>query len=563
MNFKKIVSLILLLFLFPLISCGTTNENSNSELTTREKVRDFQYLYNTIKENYPFLNSNNRLNEVNWLTKEREYIDSIQNTKSDQEFLYVLNNILKDLNNEHTKMIVDDEINSYIEQYSNNSGVMDILNNPLAQERYSKYILPAKEDLNEVPNKIISDNLVTKDLVNDEIAYIGINELLNIENMDNDIQILDNYLNKIKEYNALIIDIREASGESNDYWQYYLFPKLVKDSLKSTTYSFIRNEDMLNKSLNENKFTSLKIQMVNNLNKTTVPNLPSELSSDFMYYKVHETTVAPRNSVGFQGRIYLLVDENTTKAAESMAIFSKQSGFATLIGENMLGGSIMGEPVIDMLPNSGYLFSFAKDFPTMSDGTSVVDFQITPNYPISDPIKTHDFSSDSCIAKVLELEGLNAESTLSISPKEFDFNNTLESIVGYDENSADIYNFIGKLLNEYNGEITLFGSKDDLIYKFRKQYDDTNIFSFTYETPTKISIQSNYMTTSSENRDRFSNICLTVSKVSVVCLENENRIIIKLLGENQGVVLEFYDNVLTKEFSDLLTKNPSIKDTKE
>lgn len=555
MNFKRIVYLILLLFICSLTACGVSEESSYRGLTTREKIKDFQYLYNTIKENYPFLHSNNRLNEVNWLTKEREFIDSIKSTKSDEEFLHVLNNILKELNNDYTKMIINDEINYYINYYSNNSTVIDIINNPKVQEKYINYIETTNNDFIEDTTDSSVDNIVTKDLVNGDIAYISINKMLDIEYMDKDIHTLDNYFEKIKDYNALVIDIRETSGKSEDYWKYYLLSRLVRDTLTSTTYSFLRNDTMLNKILNENKSNSLKIQMVNNLIKNSVPNLPNEISDEFIYYNVYDTTVSPRNSVSFQGRIYLLVNKNTSEAAEGLAIFSKQSGFATLIGENLLGKSTMGDPAIDMLPNSGYVFSFAKEFPTTSDGTSIIDYQIPPNYEVADTTKSTDLTSDSCIAKVLELEGLNAESTLSINPKEFDFNTTLDSIIEFNEYYNEIYSFIGDLLNKYNGEITLFENKEEIEYKFRKQYDNNNIFSFNYKIPTKISIQSNYMNISHEYRDKFSNICLTVSKISVVCLENENRIILKLLGENHGIVLEFYDNILAKEFSDLLNRN--------
>ena len=88
----------LVVMIFTLVGCGVNNgkfsnesNNINSkQLTEKEKLDDFEYMYTILKENYPFFEVNKRLNGVDWLAKKDDYISRIKATPNDESLLIVL-----------------------------------------------------------------------------------------------------------------------------------------------------------------------------------------------------------------------------------------------------------------------------------------------------------------------------------------------------------------------------------------------------------------------------------------------------------------------------------------
>lgn len=133
---------MLFILISTLVACGNKVDIS-TPLAEEQKIEDFNYLYNTIEENYPFLETNKRLNNVDWLSKKEEYLQRVKNTKSDIEFLMTLNSILSELNNGHTHMITNSsQFRDFREIYSMNKGwqkkvQLPVLNNKKALARYN------------------------------------------------------------------------------------------------------------------------------------------------------------------------------------------------------------------------------------------------------------------------------------------------------------------------------------------------------------------------------------------------------------------------------------------
>lgn len=44
-----------------------------ANLTTKEKLQDFEYLYDDLEKNYPFFKVNERLYGIDWLSNKRKY----------------------------------------------------------------------------------------------------------------------------------------------------------------------------------------------------------------------------------------------------------------------------------------------------------------------------------------------------------------------------------------------------------------------------------------------------------------------------------------------------------
>ncbi|HAT4092702.1 TPA: S41 family peptidase [Clostridium perfringens] len=407
---------MLFILISTLVACGNKVDIS-TPLTEEQKIEDFNYLYKTIEENYPFLETNKRLNNVDWLSKKEEYLQRVKNTKSDIEFLMTLNSILSELNNGHTHMITNSsQFRDFREIYSMNKGwqkkvQLPVLNNKKALARYNIDKNEKVQVLNQGKNENTEGirNASTKDIVEGKIGYIYIPQMISYYNMGNDIELIDEYLNNIKEYQALIIDIRGNGGGDSYYWISYLVPKLIDKVYENTNYSFWKDGEIINNYLKKSKVKySTGFGEVKDLDTTKLVSLPVEVKEDFKYYSKNTMEISPsEDSIKFKGNIYMLVDKLVYSSSEAFASFAKQTGFATLIGERTGGDGIGSDPLLHMLPNSGYVFRFSKDMGTTADGTSSEEFKTEPDYLIEYAGKTGNFENDYCIKKVLELENIN------------------------------------------------------------------------------------------------------------------------------------------------------------
>jgi hypothetical protein len=55
-------------------------------LTMEQKLKDFRYLFQTLKESYPFLELKKRTEGYDWVAHEKEFEQEIPGTKDDREF---------------------------------------------------------------------------------------------------------------------------------------------------------------------------------------------------------------------------------------------------------------------------------------------------------------------------------------------------------------------------------------------------------------------------------------------------------------------------------------------
>lgn len=109
------------------------------QLSTQEKLEDFNYLYETLKNNYPFFEVKKRMLNYDWLANKKEFEEQIKQTKNDKEFYEELNRIVNLVQNAHTHILEKDFYQELKDIYENpHSGYSpsrrDILNNDKALE---------------------------------------------------------------------------------------------------------------------------------------------------------------------------------------------------------------------------------------------------------------------------------------------------------------------------------------------------------------------------------------------------------------------------------------------
>jgi C-terminal processing protease CtpA/Prc len=118
MKVSKIVIILLIIILLsvalwytifnfarPYISELNIEQTVEGQLTTEQKLEDFNYLYNTMKDNFPFFEVKKRMINYDWLAHKNEFEERIKNTKNDKEFYEELNKIVSLIQNAHTHIL--------------------------------------------------------------------------------------------------------------------------------------------------------------------------------------------------------------------------------------------------------------------------------------------------------------------------------------------------------------------------------------------------------------------------------------------------------------------------
>lgn len=400
---KRFVSILLGVVMFVmLIGCSSTQD---SQLSTKEKVEDFEYMYETIKEGYPYLEVNKRLNNVDWLANKDEYLEQIKNTTNDEEFLKEMTDIVMDLNNGHTHIINDESTYKFIKSVYTKAGWYDFLDDEKIVNRYKS--IGSNTEINKKP--IVKKDLTVKDVVGGKVGYMHLPQMYMVsegiteEDVEGDMKIIGDYIKTLENHQALIIDIRGNSGGDDNYW-HNVVSKIIKKDIERKGYLAFRNDSEVMKDYVDKR--GLTLEQIENLPKDIQKNAPKEVMNDFSEFH-EDTLVVPTDYTSkFEGNIYLLVDEVVYSSAESFSIFCKDTGFATLIGETTGGDGGGIDAVLFDLENSGLIVRMSSDMYLNSEGICNEEFKTIPDYKIDDVRRTENFEDDKCVQKVLELEDI-------------------------------------------------------------------------------------------------------------------------------------------------------------
>ena len=94
-------------------------------------------------------------------------------------------------------------------------------------------------------------------------------------------------------------------------------------------------------------------------------------------------TIEPSDSIGYEGKVYVLIDDTVVSAADSFALFCKATGFATLVGTPTSGsaGEMIGPvtlPASKMMLSVGTSFVLNPDFTPQHGTGTIPDVWIEP-----------------------------------------------------------------------------------------------------------------------------------------------------------------------------------------
>ncbi|MDP2859192.1 MAG: S41 family peptidase, partial [Bacillota bacterium] len=176
--------------------------------------------------------------------------------------------------------------------------------------------------------------IVTRTLGAGQVGYVHVRSMTKDEA---DKVALRAFFEQVKDLPALIIDIRGNPGGSTPGWKEHIVGQLAAEPI-SVTVGMAHRPAQLAQSCVRTIFGEgrpwVSAEDLVGRNPLAKANLPPELlTDDFSEIMLYELKVSPApDSVRYQGKIFLLVDDVVYSAAEQFAVFAKASGWATVVG---------------------------------------------------------------------------------------------------------------------------------------------------------------------------------------------------------------------------------------
>ena len=168
----------------------------------------------------------------------------------------------------------------------------------------------------------------------------------------------------------LILDIRYNRGGSTGAWQYLV--AILADQEYPCDLVFGVQAGALNLALNPDLLNGFSCTQVYTADtwREEFPDIPTEKTEGMDAILKMPVGVSPaKNSLHFQGKIWVLTNESNYSASDQFAYFCKVSGFATLVGAQTGGNGVGAQPCAMALPWSGLLIYYAPYLGFNPDGT--------------------------------------------------------------------------------------------------------------------------------------------------------------------------------------------------
>jgi hypothetical protein len=234
-----------------------------------------------------------------------------------------------------------------------------------------------------------------------KIAYMDIRRLTNpiLAQTSQDGQKIFEFYKQIQGFEHLIIDLRRNRGGFVDYfYRFILGPNIVEPVVidgfhfsvhggryaKEATLPFLSTVltgfwDFQNIVPDRRRGI---IPVAELLEENDLPQLNLQHITRMRYAFPIQYRLVPRpvnrTQPEFDGKIWLLIGPSTGSSAHLSSWFSKDTGFATLVGQNT-GGNFGGNRVEPTLPNTGFRITFDIYYLTDRYGYGL-EAGVTPHY---------------------------------------------------------------------------------------------------------------------------------------------------------------------------------------
>jgi len=198
------------------------------------------------------------------------------------------------------------------------------------------------------------------------IGYIELTDL----SLHNDKKVSE-MLEKLSSARSLIIDLRRNRGGSILYLENNIYPFIFKNDHELCLTAYMKSNRVNNRIFNNKEYLAdaWGFEKANE-----IPSVFPE--GDYYISCENEYFFGRRES---ECDLYFLVSGNTLSAADRLAHIGRESGEATLIGNNTGGEGLGSMAFTDRLPESGLIFTYMPTAALNSDGISNGAYGTSPD----------------------------------------------------------------------------------------------------------------------------------------------------------------------------------------
>lgn len=385
---------------------------------TNPWLEDYDYFWQLVEENFPTYAAAQRISGRDFRAVKEQYRAKAAQVEDADELYGVLYMCAREFQGAGHFGLLSEGMYCFIMDLFRDTAdpksryEYDLLNNPTSREYYSY------SDPEEVPEgdgqsageqaESSLDNLIFKYYPDYGAAYVEILSM-DMSHFAEERQALENFFARIQAegYRHCIVDIRRNGGGDSSYGTTAVVgPNIMEDTF-STHYALVRRGSaMIDYFRTMDNWLTLR--PIDELPVEALPALePGDVALATHFYMADLWAEAsPAAQVGgplFSGRFWLLVGSNVYSASESFAIFCKDTGFATLVGETTGGDGIGVNPYLCPLPNSGICVRFSAENGLNADGSCNEEYGTQPDIPNAPGMN----ALETCLAAIREESGKN------------------------------------------------------------------------------------------------------------------------------------------------------------
>lgn len=361
---------------------------AQNRFTAEQKEQDFEYLYQTLKENYPYFGVLQRQTGRDWLAGHDRYLQLVRESADDKSFAKALQAIMRELGNGHAYVVgphMFDELSRIYHEAAVSPGKENkryrrwaaTYDRAAPYYDYLKELYGVKPAAGGTESEAPSGYDPARNLSLDMLGggKIGVLTINSFANPAGDSALLMCLLDSVQSCDHLILDLRKNSGGNDQYWDHHIMPRLISRSYAWSGPSVLRRGPVAG-TWYEQKFHGFgKV--------ASLPNLPPEVTPEDFAVVMDKKVIRPNGKPRFKGKVWLFVSPGVFSSSESFAAFTKATGWATVAGTRTGGDGIGADPIPMMLPHSGFLVIFPAWGGLNPDGSFNFEARTTPDVEIT------------------------------------------------------------------------------------------------------------------------------------------------------------------------------------
>ncbi|HHW21498.1 MAG TPA: hypothetical protein GXX26_01270 [Clostridiaceae bacterium] len=343
------------------------NADDHSYFTYEQAIKDSDFLFDRLKEDYPFEGVLYRKYGLTLDSIKDNFNKSLTDNKNDMDlnkFALLLKDTVQSFQGLAHSGLIDctryRDLREFLKSvYDQNDERYAPFIGKNTMKTYLYFSLPDRMQILTTPssNPRNSSNEISLKILDDNIAYIKIPSMKSGKALENDYAELIKFYEEISDFKNLIIDITGNGGGSDWYWMNNIVRPNISKPVKVINYFFMKQSDINLRFYELNTGRSIYESKADKNVIDTLPMInPDDLEKPGHLFEAYKEIYPLKEGEQlFSGNIYLLVDKHVYSSAESFAMFCHQTGFAYIVGAGTGGDGGGFDPVFIALPESGLI----------------------------------------------------------------------------------------------------------------------------------------------------------------------------------------------------------------